>query len=131
MRGEIYNRDRARQLRDFTGLQFGKITPTDIDGFVEFRGKLFIFIEIKLEGHELPHGQRKALERACDAIASAGMSAWVLVVEHNTDPQEDIDVASCPVREFRYDAQWGEPIKPPVTCREAISRLLDKEKIVL
>ena len=33
-RGKIRNRECAGQLKDFSGLRFGKITPTDIDGFV-------------------------------------------------------------------------------------------------
>ena len=32
---------------DFTGLRWGKITPTDIDGFVEIRDKAYVFIEVK------------------------------------------------------------------------------------
>lgn len=130
MRGEIQNRERARQLRDFTGLRFGSITPTDIDGFVEFRDRLFVWIEAKLAGVPIEIGQRKALERQCDAIAETGRMAVVLVVEHDTEPTEDIDFASCPVREWRYLGEWRQPLRP-IACREAIDRLLDEVHILL
>lgn len=127
-RGAIHSRERARQLRDFTGLRFGNVTPTDIDGFVEFHDELFVWIEIKLKGHDVPRGQCKALERSCDAVSKAGRMAAVLIVEHDTEPTEDIDVAACSVREWRYLKKWRKPIKL-TTCREAIDKLLDKAGI--
>jgi len=130
MRGKIQNRLRARQLRDFTGLRFGNITPTDIDGFVEFRDKLFVWIEAKLNGVPMDLGQRMALERQCDAVGETGRKAAVLVIEHDTSPSDDIDFASCPVREWRYEGEWREPIRP-VTCRDAIDILLEKAHILL
>lgn len=130
MRGEIQNRDRAKQLRDFTGLRFGTITPTDVDGFVEFRDKLFVWIEAKLAGKEVDQGQRMALERVCDAVGETGRLAAVLVVEHDTAPEQDIDFAVCPVRLYRYEGEWREPIRP-ITCRAAIDVLLDKAHILL
>ena len=130
MRGEIQNRNRARQLRDFTGLRFGSITPTDIDGFVEFRDRLFVWIEAKLTGALVGSGQRKALARQCDAIEESGRMAFVLVIEHDTEPEEDIDFASCPVREYRYHKEWREPTKP-ITCKAAIDKLLERAEIPL
>ena len=44
-RGVIRNRQFAQQLRDFSGLRFGKITPTDIDGFMDFGDRLFVVLE--------------------------------------------------------------------------------------
>jgi hypothetical protein len=130
MRGEIQNRGRARQLRNFSGLRFGNITPTDIDGFIEFRDRLFVYIEAKLAGAELPAGQRLALERNCDAVEAGGRVAAVLIVEHDTEPEDDIDVGPCAVREYRFKAHWQEPISP-TTCREAIERLLRFAEIII
>jgi len=130
MRGQIQNRERARQLRDFTGLQFGSITPTDVDGFVEFRDKLFVWIEAKLGGQSIPSGQRLALERQCDAVSETGRMAVVLVIDHDTSPSEDINFASCLVREYRLEQEWREPLMP-ITCRAAIEILLTKAGILL
>lgn len=131
MRGEIENRERAKQLRDYTGLRWGNITPTDVDGLVEFDDKLFVFIEIKLNSTPLKKGQRVALARSCDAIAKTGRMAVVLIVEHNTPIGTDIDVAPCIVREFRMRKKWREPLRPPLTCRDAIDILLKQAGILL
>jgi len=41
VRGKIEHRDRARQIRDFSNLRYGNITPTDIDGLIEYQNKCF------------------------------------------------------------------------------------------
>lgn len=132
MRGEIQNRPRAQQIRDFTGLCWGNITPTDVDGFVEFRDKLFVLIEAKLVGKGLDDGQRKALERACDAIVGEKHEriCAILLIEHNEPPENDIHFASCPVRTWYYKDEWRQPMRP-VTCKEAIDILLQEAGIIL
>ena len=40
-RGKIENQDYAKQLFNFQGLRWDKITPTDIDGSLDFNGELF------------------------------------------------------------------------------------------
>lgn len=64
----IRNRTQIQQIKDFSGLQWGKITPTDIDAMVEFNGKLFVLIECKYGTSEIGVGQRLALMRAAAAI---------------------------------------------------------------
>ena len=121
-RGKIRNREYASQLRDFSGLRFGRITPTDIDGFMDFNNKAFVFIEAK-HGVALPKtGQRLALERVCDACESAGKSTLVLVASH-TDAG-DIQFASIPVAFIRHKGKWRTPRKP-TTVREAIETFLE------
>ena len=124
-RGKIRHRERARQLRDFTGLRWGTITPTDIDGFIDFNNRLFVYIETKYSEVDVSYGQKLALARQCDAAAAAGIIATVLIVEHDTPAKQDIDVAACPVREYRWDGQWEEPCSP-ITCRGAIDKLRAK-----
>lgn len=65
-RGKIENRNRARQIIDFSGLQYGKITPTDIDGLIEYHDKAILLLEFKYADAEMPRGQKVALERMCD-----------------------------------------------------------------
>lgn len=122
-RGQIRNRERAKQLRDFTGLRWGKITPTDIDCYVEFWDRLFVFAEAKGKGLYVPFGQRLALERLCDAVAETGRIAVQLVLDHDTPPEQDVDYGRCLVRAVRYQREWKEPDNP-ITCREAIDKLL-------
>lgn len=128
-RGKIRNRERAKQLRDFTGLLFKNITPTDIDAFVEFGDVLFVFIEAKQNGYSLPYGQKLGLERICDAIHRTENEkgrqrlAVLLVIEHETQCDEDIDCAEAPVVGIYQDARWETP-QHKVNCREAIESLL-------
>jgi predicted nuclease of predicted toxin-antitoxin system len=52
---------------DFTGVQNGKIHPTDIDCVLEFDNDILILIETKKYGNEIPTGQRILLERLIDS----------------------------------------------------------------
>lgn len=130
-RGAIRNRDCAKQLRDFTGLRFGKITPTDIDGFLEFNDTLFVYFEAKRIGTSLPYGQKLALTRQCDAIDGTEnqqhnkrMSA-LIVIEHETDIGQDVDYAKAKVVNVYYEKKWTVPNRP-ISGREAVECLLMK-----
>lgn len=52
---------------DFTGVQNGKIHPTDIDCVLEFDNDILILIETKKYGNKIPTGQRILLERLVDS----------------------------------------------------------------
>jgi len=110
-RGVIQNRIRAKQIRDYSGIRIKNITPTDIDGFIDYKNKKFVFIETKVEGMELPFGQRLALERLCDATTKAGIDSIVFIVEHNTDHYEDIEMAETKLVEYRRKGEWIIPEK--------------------
>ena len=131
MRGKIRYREKAKQLRDFTGLCFGSITPTDIDAFLEFGNVLFIIIEAKSSGAELPYGQKLALERLCDAIQDtenpnkARRQAYILIVQHSTETDQDVDYGAAIVTSVRYKYKW-HPQKEPITCRQAIDKIREK-----
>ena len=131
-RGKIRNRERAKQLRDFTGLRFGRITPTDIDAFLEFGDVLFILIESKQEGAQLPYGQKTALERLCDAVqgtktpTNQERQAYILIVHHTTtETDQDVDYGASMVSSVRYKRKWCPP-KEPITCRQAIDKIREQ-----
>jgi hypothetical protein len=106
-------------------LRFGKITPTDIDGALDFNGHIFIFLEAKFEGAELPDGQRLHLRNQCLSHVRGGAIAVALVLSHRTPPDDQIDFAHCVVSEVFADAKWRRP-KEQLSCRMAIERLLAK-----
>lgn len=120
-RGKIRNREYASRLRDFSGLLYGKITPTDIDAFIDFQDKVFIFIEAKHGESMPPFGQRLALERLCDACQKSGRESIVLIASHSADG--DIQIAVLPVTFIRYRSKWRRP-RHSVTVREAIDGFL-------
>ena len=121
-RGDINNRARAAQIKSYSGLRWGNITPTDIDGFIDFSNQLFIIIELKLCGIDVPYGQRLALERICTACSKGGVKSIVLVATHQTEPNEDINAESCLLSEFFVGSSWKIP-KNGITLRQAIDKL--------
>lgn len=108
----IRNRDMARQLIDFSGLDIdGYIYPTDIDGLIEYKNKKYILFEIKHQGTDVPFGQKLALERMVKDFTTAGKDAIVFVCTHiNNNPEDDVDAKSCIVKEFYYGKllRWVE-----------------------
>lgn len=121
-RGVVWSAKRAGQLRDFSGLRWNTITPTDLDGFLDFGNQLFVFIELKLTGKPLPWGQRLALERLCDAThLERARDSLAIVAEHNTPAGDVIDVANAKVIERRYRFEWKAPTAP-TTVRQQIDK---------
>ncbi len=124
-RGVIRNREFARQIKDFSGLKFGQITPTDIDGFMDFGDRLFVVIEGKYAGSMLKTGQRLALERLVDAChCPPRRIAVAIVVDHFDDAEADVNYAACTVRSMRWNGKWVAPLECGITCRRAVERLL-------
>lgn len=121
-RGKIYNADRARQLRDFSTLRYGSITPSDIDAIIDFGNRAFVIIETKVAGTAVPRGQRLLLERMAKHLGAGSAAAVVLVAEHNTSPAQVIDVGNCRVVEV-YTGAW-RAANGNNTVRQAIGLFL-------
>ena len=124
-RGAIQYRERAKQLRDYSGLQFGNITPTDIDGLIEYHNKAYIIIELKFKDAILPAGQRLALERMTDDLSKAQKDAICIIGAHTVEPNQDIDVANAIVVEYRWRMNWQLP-RQHYNIREFIELFLSK-----
>jgi hypothetical protein len=122
-RGKIVNRQYAAQLRNFSGLLFGKnntITPTDIDGLIEYENKGFIFIEAKYGKTDIPYGQKLALQRLVDNLKKQSI---LFVARHNSDG--DIDMANAIVTEYYYQGGWRE-FDRPFTLKQCIDAFIDR-----
>lgn len=90
-RGKIHNRERGKQIIDYSGMRKDNITPTDIDGYLEKGDKIFILYEYKLPDVEMPRGQRLALMRMINGLSKAGKSAVLFLCRHEQyDPNKDI-----------------------------------------
>ena len=108
-RGRIQNKVRARQLIDFSGLKYGNITPTDIDGFIEKGNKIFVFYEYKLKNAEMPKGQELALTRIVDGLSTAGKTAVLFLCSHEEiNPQNDIQGADARVEKIYWNKVWHD-----------------------
>lgn len=124
-RGAIRNREAATQIRDFSSLRWGKITPTDIDGFVDFGDRLFVIVECKFAGNEVPRGQLLALSRLTDACHCPPRRICVaVIVEHDVKLGSDVDYAQTKVRTYRLNGEWRTPqTSGGLRLSEAIERI--------
>jgi len=105
-RGELRNPE-YRHIRDFTNLCWGRITPSDVDAFVEFDGKLFVFIEAKFGDAQMPRGQQLALERLADACwKPPARSSLLIICRHGTEAT--VDYAAMPVERLRWAGEWQQ-----------------------
>jgi hypothetical protein len=107
-RGKIRNRDAGKQIIDYSGLRYNNITPTDIDGLIEYKGKAFIFYEFKFNNAPMPLGQRIALTRLVDAIQKGGTPAMLILCSHNNPASEDIDAAHATAKAIYWQGAWGD-----------------------
>ena len=109
----INHPERAKQLISFEGMERRRgIIPTDIDGFIDYSGKVFVYMEAKLVGADVPDGQRWALERAVQSHdqvkgkeGERGHKACAILFRHNTNQEEDIIVKDQCVEKcyFKYN----------------------------
>lgn len=106
-RGKIVYQARAAQLRDYSGLQWGKVSPGDIDCCIELNGQAFAIVELKLSGAGVPQGQRLLIARLVDTLAAGGAAAVGLIAEHDTrDCTMEIPAGSARVVEMRFNHGW-------------------------
>ncbi len=125
-RGVIRNREAKRQIVDMSGLRYGKITPTDLDAFLDFGNRLFVFVECKYMNAPLSYGQRLAIERLVDACHMPPQRyAVAFVVEHNGG-EADIDFAGTTVRQYRWDGKWLAPKIDGSSLREGVDAFRDR-----
>ncbi len=121
-RGTIKNRERARQLVDFHELRWGKITPTDLDGFLDFGDKVFVFIEYKYEDADMGYGQETAFKRLVGATRKPCILIHATHSQH--DPDKDIDGANATVVRTYWKGQRYPDGKR--TVKQVIDCFLEK-----
>jgi len=91
----IKNRKRMKQIHSFNGMQrMRNITPTDIDGLIDYGGCAFVYLEGKLQNAKFMDGQKKALEAVVRSHWRAGHKSMAIVYEHNSPANEEILVCA-------------------------------------
>jgi len=119
----IRNKKYMQQIKDFGGMRFGKIMPTDIDAFLDFNDKIFILIELKYDGHSMPRGQELALERLSDACWTDTRESYVIVATHHSGADEDISVSDANVIRVRWHKRWYSWRDKNETVRGLVDRI--------
>ena len=109
-RGDIKYRERAKQINSFAGLiRRRNITPTDVDGLIEYNGNVFIMLEGKYGDAELPKGQRMALENLANAILDGNKKVVIIVYRHYIEnSNKDVIVSEQFVSDVYFDRKWNK-----------------------
>ena len=120
-RGKIRNICYAEQIIDFSGLRFGTITPTNIDGYMDFWGKGHVFFEAKHSDALPPRGQKLAFERLVDPLAPFSIC---IIASHNAPHHEQINAAETIVTDVRFLKEWIKPDRN-LNTKVVIEKFLD------
>lgn len=123
----IENRDRLNQFIDYSGLTFGTLHPTDIDGMLEYRNKGYILFEFKSGDAWMPKGQYIALTRLTDTLAKSKPTILFVARHDVRDTKEDVDASKCIVTEYYYEGKWWHCEK---TLREMMDDFIDYLEVV-
>lgn len=108
-RGGIKHLSRYKQLISYEGLKRRRnITPTDIDGFIDYNGVSFVYMDAKLENKTLDYGQKLAYQHVVDSHSTAGHESCAIIFRHNEPPENIIDAHSSIVSEIYYNSKWSD-----------------------
>jgi hypothetical protein len=124
-RGEVYSEELFEQKILFSGMNYHRnITPTDIDLFLDFGGKLFIYGEAKKAPAKLTTGQSKALIHLVNSHVLAGNIAVALFFQHDIPAPKPIYAKDQFVVAYYWNNEWRNP-KNEITVHEFIKKMID------
>jgi len=122
-RGVIKNKKYFNQPLIFEGLRWNTITPTDIDACIDFKNKVFIFIEVKYGNIDLNVGQKILIERLVNNIAKP---SYGIVCRHMQ--KNDIFLKSCIVSDV-YNGKWHSYKGKGISVEDAITKIRKKHNL--
>lgn len=123
----IRNSNQTKQGIDFTGIEYGKIHPTDIDAVLEFDNEALILMEVKKKGNKIPTGQRLVLERIANSWHTN--KSIVLYVTHSFEnDNKDIPLSLCNVDSVYINKEWRN-VKKIISLSDTLSILGKKWNI--
>lgn len=124
----FHNRERAKQLIDFSGMFDGNLGCTDMDGVFEFRDKVLIIFEAKLVGCYPPQGQNQAFKRIIDAWEESGKRRGLyVIVEHNQPTEKDVLLRETKVIAMYTKGKWRE-VPEGIHAKELANLFLENYK---
>lgn len=123
----VIHTERIKQVIAFDDLRVGNIMPTDIDGCIEYKDKAVILLEYKLQGYDMPLGQRLCLERLAHDVELAGKQSLVLLCEHDTfDTNEPVKAGASFVKALYFKGKWTNG--DGQTVKQYVERFIDYVK---
>ena len=128
----IRNSKQVRQTIDFTGVQSGKIHPTDIDVVLEFNNQVLILMEVKRKGNIIPTGQRLVLERIANSWHTNKSVVFYVTHDFKND-EKDIPLHKCNVESIYLNKKWKSAKQDInlIDCLKGFKKLWDIKKLEL
>lgn len=128
-RGEPEHRSRMRQITSFKDWKYEpNITPTDMDGLIEYHGKCYVIMEFKHRDKDIPYGQKLAYKRMTDDLEKSGKPTLFLICKHDVDDcNNDIIAKDCIVKTAYYKGRVLKHRK--ITAKEIVDlfiRFIDR-----
>ena len=123
----IRNSKQVRQTIDFTGVQSGKIHPTDIDVVLEFNNEVLILMEVKRKGNIIPTGQRLVLERIANSWHTNKSVVFYVTHDFKND-DKDIPLDKCNVDNIYINKKW-KPAKQEINLIDCLKGFKEKWNI--
>lgn len=124
-KGEIENPDYALQVRDFTGLRWMNITPSDLDAMVEYHDKAWVIIEMKhINSDGCSDGQELMLQRLYTDLKKSGKAVLLVYARNSIEPPYPIPYALCLVEKYKYNDETVYP--EDMTVKKLIDSFLRK-----
>ena len=94
----------------FSKLKYGTITPSDIDGLIEYKNKCYIFFEFKYNFGDLNTGQRLMFERLIRDISKIKPCIFFLASWDDSMVEDNsINAAEAIVYYVRDALGWHKP----------------------
>ena len=133
-RGKIVNRLRAQQQIDFSSIRIPgtRITPTNVDGLMDYHDIAWIGIEVKYSSEPVQPGQRIAFERLVQDLKHGGEKekpVLFIIADHSvTEVTEDVDAGRAIVRAFTMTGtKWRYPAEEgwSVSVKDLVDDFLD------
>ena len=126
----INNRDKAKQLLSFDGMQYGLCRPTDVDISMDFQQKCFVFVELKTLGAPLTMGQKIHLQGLVDAIVAGGRKAYAILAHHSTpDCDHDVHCATAEVFSVYTGGRGGwDKVHPKTSLDDYIKTIHENHR---
>ena len=126
-RGVIKHIARAQQINSFKNIRYGNITPTDLDGAIEYHDKCWVFFELKYNNAPISYGQKLALERLVNDTAKNNKKSIAIIADHYVnDTNKEVDAADCVVREvyLSNEKKWRGVVRK-MSLKECVDVFID------
>ena len=105
----------------------------EIGKLIEFRNKLYVFIEWKVRNATMPQGQRTAFERLAKIIRTGGAVAVVIIAEHDVPSERTVSGGAAMCREW-FGQKDGQTMWHPIsgiTVGEFVDGLVSRSVVEL